>query len=59
MMSFRICVSLLVVTVMSGCATQGTSTFNYLDPVPLQVRNERVVAKPYNQVWDRLVPDQA
>ncbi len=51
----RIWAGLFIAAVVSGCATQGRSTFNYLEPVPLQIKNEMVVAKPYTQVWDGLV----
>lgn len=42
---------------VSGCATQGVSTFDYKEPMPVKVKNEITVNKPYSQVWDKLVKE--
>jgi len=40
-----------------GCATQGISTRQYTENVPVQIKNEIVVSKPYTQVWDIMVKE--
>lgn len=49
--------SLVMSVFLTGCATQGVSTFKYSDSPQVQVKNEVVVSKPYSQVWDSLVKE--
>ena len=39
----------------TGCATQGSNTFNYVPNDPITIRNEKTVTKPQAAVWDELV----
>lgn len=45
--------------VLGACATQGTNTYNYSPPTPVQVRNEITIGAPYGKVWDVLVRELA
>jgi hypothetical protein len=43
---------------VSGCAAaQGINTVKYDPPTPVKVKNEVVIAKPYAEVWDKLVKE--
>jgi hypothetical protein len=44
-----------IVTLISGCATQGVSTQRYVEPPVRTFTNEVIIEKPYSQVWDALV----
>lgn len=50
---------LLLITLVPGCAKQGTSSFKYDEPKNLQIENQIIVDKPFNQVWDGLVAELA
>ncbi|MEC5398196.1 hypothetical protein [Uliginosibacterium sp. H1] len=52
-------IALFVVALLSGCATQGTNTFNYSKGDRTPVTNEVTVNAPYSRVWDMLVRDLA
>lgn len=47
----------MTILIISGCATQGVNSFNYTAPIPVQIKNEGIVQKPYSQVWDGLVKE--
>ena len=40
---------------LCGCATQGTSSYDYTSDKPTTIRNEKVVPRPQAVVWDQLV----
>lgn len=42
---------------ISGCATQGKNTSDYVQRPPTTVVNEAVINQPYTQVWDKLVKE--
>ena len=43
-----------------GCATPGTSTFDYTPPQkPTKIQNETIVSKPFETVWDSFVRELA
>ncbi len=42
-------------SILSGCATQGTSTADYNPGTASKVTNEKAVNRPQNVVWDELV----
>jgi hypothetical protein len=48
---------IVVVAVLSGCATQGVNSFKYLERSPTRVDNEITISKPQPQVWDGLVKE--
>jgi hypothetical protein len=48
---------ILLLTLTSGCATQGISTLRYSDPSPVDVKNEIVVPQPFIEVWDGFVKE--
>ncbi len=52
-------IALFAAALLSGCATQGTNTFNYSKGDRTPVTNEVTVNAPYNRVWDVLVRDLA
>lgn len=47
----------MAIVFISGCATQGVNSFNYMAPTPVDIKNEVVVQKSYSQVWDGLVKE--
>jgi hypothetical protein len=47
----------MIAIFITGCATQGVSTYKYTDNAPIQINNELVVSKPQSQVWDILVKE--
>lgn len=44
---------------ISGCATQGQNTYEYIKGDQIKIVNEITVDSPYSQVWDMLVRDLA
>ena len=46
---------IIIVTMVSGCATQGINTEQHVDSPVIKITNEITVNKPYSQVWDGLV----
>ncbi|MFJ3056252.1 hypothetical protein [Herbaspirillum sp. NPDC087042] len=44
-----------IILVVSGCATQGVSSYSYTPSSVSAVKNEAEVSAPYSQVWDKLV----
>jgi hypothetical protein len=48
---------IVAVAVLSGCATQGVSSFKYLERSPTRVANEITISKPQPRVWDGLVKE--
>jgi len=50
----------LYAVMITGCATPGTSTFNYAPPQnSTKIQNEVIVSKPFEVVWDSLVRELA
>ncbi|MDO8652026.1 MAG: membrane lipoprotein lipid attachment site-containing protein [Undibacterium sp.] len=47
----------LLVLILSGCATQGVSSFDYTKKTPIEVKNELQLNQPYLQVWDKLIKE--
>lgn len=56
-MSYRVSAILLMAIFITGCATQGISSFKSTNNAPIQINNEIVVSKPQSQVWDILVKE--
>ena len=56
-MNYRVGAILVIAIFITGCATQGISTYKYTDNAPIQINNEIVVSKPQSQVWDILVKE--
>ncbi len=55
MKQFRFLPLIILMALISGCATMGRSTADYNQPPARQVGNKIVVKKPFSQVWDKLV----
>ena len=56
-MNYRIGAILITAIFITGCATQGISSFKYTENASMQINNEIVVSKPQSQVWDILVKE--
>lgn len=50
---------ILLIALLSGCASQGINTLNYQEHKKVDVPNEITVNAPYSEVWDILVRDLA
>jgi hypothetical protein len=50
----------LYATMITGCATPGTSTLDYTPPQnPTKIQNELIVSKPFETIWDSFVRELA
>jgi len=44
-----------LMSVLTSCATVGTSTFQSVAPPSMQIENSVLLDKPFEEVWDKLV----
>lgn len=51
----KIVLSLMLVSLLAGCATQGTNSLKYTEPEIVKINNEVVVNKQHSIVWDSIV----
>jgi len=45
----------MVFVICTGCATQGTNSFNYVPSSSASIQNEKTFARPQAAIWDELV----
>lgn len=56
-MNIRMYAHLILIVLLTGCATQGISTFKYIPNAPTTTINELTISEQHSKVWDNLVKE--